>query len=365
MRSGARAAWAGGVVWLAALAWRRPHPMALEWAQALLMLAPLVTVPLGLDLARTATAPGPAARLLRLAAVLQPAGALCLLASFALEPGETAGLLALPWLAVTGVIALAGFARLWRRARGLLSLGPLEELCLEAGLLFLAVGGGWTALSRADLRPLDFSVPIVLLTGVHFHYAGFALPLLTSQAGRYLGGGRLARAAALGVIAGVPLVATGITASQLGAPPLLESTAVSITSLAGLLTAALHLRLARAPTAPPAARALWLLTALALVAGMALSGLYGLRAWLPIPGLSLPWMWALHGTANSVGFALAGLTAWELADRSLRGVLAPHVKAQVGDRDWPEIREEAWRAATERFKSAGPPTPPDRTSSGR
>jgi hypothetical protein len=51
--------------------------------------------------------------------------------------------------------------------------------------------------------------------------------------------------------------------------------------------------------------AVWLLTLVWL--GPAL---YGLRAWLSIAWLDLPWVWALHGTANSLGFALAGLLAW-------------------------------------------------------
>ena len=33
--------------------------------------------------------------------------------------------------------------------------------------------------------------------------------------------------------------------------------------------------------------------------------------------------------------------------QSLRGVLADAVTKPVGDRDWQEIREEAWRAAAE------------------
>jgi hypothetical protein len=58
----------------------------------------------------------------------------------------------------------------------------------------------------------------VLLTAIHFHYAGFALPLLTGLAGRALGG-RIARIASLGVIAGVPLVAFGITGLSYASPP--------------------------------------------------------------------------------------------------------------------------------------------------
>ena len=59
------------------------------------------------------------------------------------------------------------------------------SLALTAALLLLAVGGSWTWMSRAGWQPWNFSEQrpfsnqIVLLTGVHFHYAGFALPILT------------------------------------------------------------------------------------------------------------------------------------------------------------------------------------------
>jgi hypothetical protein len=45
---------------------------------------------------------------------------------------------------------------------------------------------------------------------------------------------------------------------------------------------------------------------------MALAALYGSRAFLPVSWLDIPWMRALHGTANAFGFALAGLLGWWL-----------------------------------------------------
>jgi hypothetical protein len=46
---------------------------------------------------------------------------------------------------------------------------------------------------------------------------------------------------------------------------------------------------------------------------MALAALYGSRFFVSVPWLDIPWMRALHGTTNSLGFALAGLLAWTLA----------------------------------------------------
>jgi hypothetical protein len=176
------------------------------------------------------------------------------------------------------------------------------------------VGAGWALFERAGIAPLRFAAIVVLLTAVHFHYAGFALPLLTGLAARALRGGA-AQAACLGVVLGVPLVAVGITASQLGSGPLLEALAAWITALAGLLTAWLHLRLAFRPYGAPLVHALWAITGLALAAGMVLAALYGSRAYLFIPWLDYPRMWAVHGSANGLGFAFCGLLAWNLADR--------------------------------------------------
>ena len=72
----------------------------------------------------------------------------------------------------TGLVALHGLWRLWRGSH------RTSEVCLDAGLLYLAVGGTWTVIARAGLRPLGFPDLIVLLTAVHFHYAGFALLVL-------------------------------------------------------------------------------------------------------------------------------------------------------------------------------------------
>ena len=75
-------------------------------------------------------------------------------------------------------------------ALGVLTLHPgwPEAMLLLAGLVYLAVGGVWTVIARAGLRPLGFPDLIVLLTAVHFHYAGFALPVLAGLVARASGG---------------------------------------------------------------------------------------------------------------------------------------------------------------------------------
>lgn len=297
---------AGGTVWIALLVLRPPSPSSADWAVSLLLLAPLVLVPLGLRLVEPEDFGSAAGRWWRISAFLQLPAALALAAAFLLPKGPAAAVLSLPWLAATGTMGLLALLRLLRRG-----LRPVPELAVDAGLAFPIVGAGWAFLERAAIHPLRFAPIIVLLTAVHFHYAGFALPLLTGLAGRELGG-TASRAAALGVIAGVPLVATGITASQLGAGPLLEFLAAWITALAGLLTAWLLLRLALQSARPPLARILWGIAAVSLAGGMLLAALYGSRSFAPAAWLDYPRMWVLHGTANALGFGLCGLAAWNL-----------------------------------------------------
>jgi hypothetical protein len=294
----------GGIIWIAAALWMRPSPFDPAWAILLLLLAPLVLVPLGLRLANRAPEDASVSFLLRLATTLQLPAAVLLVLAFALPPGEFAASLSLPWLLMTGLVSLAGLLRI--RKRGLV---PWEELCLDAGLVYLVVGGGWAVLSRWGMRPLEFEAIIVLLTAIHFHYAGFVLPLLTGLAVRNLKD-VWGRWAALGAAAGVPLVAVGITATQLGFGTALESFAACLTALAGIGTAALHLRLSLDPARPRLARLLWLTASLALGFSMLLAALYGCRFFLPMERLDIPWMRAWHGTANALGFGLGGLLAW-------------------------------------------------------
>lgn len=315
-RSAARRALVGGALWLGFVLLERPGPFDPGWIATLLLLAPLVLVPLGTGLVERgdwepAARGAKASRSLHLARALQLPAAALLAAAYLLRQGPAAAILALPWLAVTGIIALAGLLRL--RERGLRA--PLRGggLALGAGLVYLVVGAAWAVSDRLGFRPLDFPAVIVLLTAVHFHYAGFVLPIVTGlAAGRT--GGRVAAVATLGVVAGVPLVAVGITTTQLGLGPWIEALAAWTVAGAGALVAWLHLRLAFRPSHPPLARVLWTVAALSLLAGMALGALYGSRFHLPqVRPLDIAWMQALHGAANALGFATAGLLAWWVA----------------------------------------------------
>jgi len=294
---------AGGAIWGAALLGVRPAPTDTAWAVALLLLAPLVLVPCGLGLLGPSLPAASARGAWRLAVVLQFPAALLLGVGFCLARGLPAVLLALPWLGVTALLAWLGLGRL---RRGWSELGP------RAALGYVSVGAFWAVLDRGGVRPLGFEPVIVLLTAIHFHFAGFALPLLTGLAARRVEG-RRAWLAVMGGVVAVPLVAVGITATQLRAGPWLECGAAGLMAVAGGLTGYLYFRLACQPSWPPLVRGLWGVAAVSLTGSMVLAALYGVRFFLPLPWLDIPTMRAWHGTANALGFGLAGSIGWALA----------------------------------------------------
>lgn len=301
----------GGVIWLLFVTFLHPNPFEREWAISLLLLSPLFLVPLALRLTISPDRQKLPSLPWRAAAVLQPLAAVLLVPAFSLPEGMAAALLAVPWWTVTALVALVGLHRFWQRG-----LFPLEELCIDAGLTYLVVGGTWTVLARLGARPLGFKDIIVLLTAIHFHYAGLALPLLTGFAGRAFPTAA-SRLGALGVIAGVPMVAAGITSTQLGLGSALECTAAWITAIAGSLTACLHLQLAMRRTDQTVwVRLLWVVSGVSLLGSMVLAAIYGSRTYFDVAWLDIPWMRALHGSANGLGFGLAGMLAWSLAKRS-------------------------------------------------
>lgn len=295
----------GGAVWLAFLVWQQSLPLEQEWSHALLLLAPLVLVPLVVGLVLKEDQPSWARQLLHIAQAAQFPAAFLLLLAYMPLASLLAGWLALPWLAVTVLMAAAGLLRFWQPDR------KPADVCLDVGLIFVVVGGAWVVLDRFAVQPLGFPAVIVLLTGIHFHYAGLLLPILAGLATRQLPG-QVSTLTAVGVIAGPPLVAVGITVNQynvtLGTP--IEAAAAVLLAFAGLIVAGLHLFLALWRKQPILARLLWSVAGLTLAFSMVLAALYGLRFYAGLDWLDIPWMRALHGTANALGFGLCGVVGW-------------------------------------------------------
>ena len=290
----------------------------LTLATTILFLGPLLVVPLGLRLLKQANLISIETNYRSPATIIWGTAVVSLACSFSQPAGQIAALLAAPWFLATLLLALLGARYVLAEVRDLDA-----QLALAAALLLVAVGGGWTLVSRAGLRPANFSTEIVLLTGVHFHYAGFALPILTGWTVRHLQdqatpspfwssslGGVLQRGLIASVVAGVPLVGIGITFS-----PLLEVLASGLLTLAALLLALMQIRVA-VQVSHALRRSLLLISSVSLICGMTLAMTYALGNYLDTKWLDIPTMIPLHGIANSIGFSLCGLLAWNLPGTS-------------------------------------------------
>ena len=298
MAADLRGAVLGSAVWaLAALA-TATGAIDLTLVDVLLLLAPLVVVPVGLAVAGADAGNG--------GAVLRLAGAALVVPALLADGRLAAGALALPWLAVA-VHLLAGTVRRWTHAPDFSPAG----LARLAGPAYLTVAAAWLVASRLRLEPVGIGEPIVELTAVHFHYAGFAAALLAARtyevaAGRWAGAGTVL------TIAAPPIVAMGFTTgsavAQISGAVLLT---LGVWIVAGVTGAVV------APNTDHAgARALLTISALAVGPPMVLAVFWAAGQHYDVPSLDIPAMARVHGTLNAFGFSLAGLLGWHLRDRS-------------------------------------------------
>jgi hypothetical protein len=270
----------------------------------LFLLGPLVVVPLGLYLVPPLVTEH-AAGLLRIARVgALPAGLLLALA-FALEPGPTAGLLAAPWLAMAAIGAAAAALDLlgaWRRGR-LLRPGPPHAIWAALG--FLAVAAGNATADRLGVQPFGFAPVIILLTAVHFTFAGFVLVLVGTLA-HVARPGRLSAVAVGAVVVGISVTAVGFFGVDVAA--LVGAVLVGTGGLG------LGVVLLRGPGRGIAgsASARWLrrLAGAGLLVSMPLAIAYAVGAFLGVSWLDLPTMARTHGAINVLAVAVPATVAF-------------------------------------------------------
>lgn len=299
----------GFVVWCGYLLHVRPGLFSAEWGVALLLFAPLVLMPSAFDLAATLTGSRNSPTF-RIVTWLQAPASWMLVVAYLLPVGTTATLLALPWSAVIGLTTLTGLRRFVGRRPS-----SLPQLTVDAGCVFLAVGALGILWDRAGIQPFGFDPVIILLTGVHFHYAGFILPLAAALAVRAMPTSVVAGLGAIGVVLGVPLTGIGITTTQVLWFPFVEFVGVWFLVPATMLVACGYYQLAFTVDAPPPARRMWSMAATSIVAAMAMALLYGSRSLMP-EVFGIPTMRAVHGTINAFGFSACALAGWQLAERA-------------------------------------------------
>jgi hypothetical protein len=273
----------GLVAWIVfALVALPTSPFSLHWVYVLLLAAPLWLIPLHLKTIKVQ-------RIFQLWAV--PV-ALPLVGAYLMDASWIAGCLAFPWLLFSIILCFNSFSK-------------APNYCAKAAFLYLPIGAAWLFADRMAWQPLGFSSTIVLLTAAHFHYAGFILPMLTAEVLVFYKN-KIKKLVRWSVILGIPLVAIGITTSQLDWPAPIEVAAVTIMAVAGWCFGLMHLSLGWRKRKELFGW-LWMFCGLALMTGMTLAFLYGWRYYWPISFLSIPWMYAVHGTLNAIGFAIPGV----------------------------------------------------------
>lgn len=275
--------------------------------ELLFLFAPLVIVPLGIEVGRGLTRHSV---LLDFARHVQPFGAALAVAAMWLPPGHTAGWLSAGWMLVCSLLALAGLFDLCARLPS--DSNRMVPVSLSVARIDLAVGGAWLVASRLGIHPFEIQEPIGLLTAVHFHFAGFATASIAAAALYFVNRSNRSWLTPL-VIAVIIMpfvVALGFMTSptfKMGAALLFSFTvaglAVSLQSMAKRMENAL-------------ARVLLQVASAAVFAGMVLSATYAISDRFGGDVLTIPQMARLHGVLNAVGFCLPALLAWLLeADR--------------------------------------------------
>jgi hypothetical protein len=278
-----------------------------ELIHKIVLFGIFVVVPLGLAVAGAQPGSLP---LYKLVVFVQPFAAIVTAASFFVPMGLRAALLASAWLILTGLVALFGLTRLI--ARGIY---PLHELSIDAGLLYLPVAAGWLVIYRFGVQPFDYGETIILLTVAHFHFAGFAAPIVAGANGRVLATTKYPQPvfgiSIFAIVAAMPLVAAGITFT-----PLLGLMGTLLLSVGLVLLAVLTLRWVLPAVGPTGKRLLLVIAALSSCTAMVLACLYAYSLVAKILILDIPTMAMTHGLLNAFGFATLSLVVWSRQENS-------------------------------------------------
>ena len=283
---------------------------------ALFLLAPLVVVPLGLRLIEP---DGSFANRVHRMATLGswPAGAALGLA-MALPAGALAAALAVAWLGIATLRAVAAAAERVTEVRATRRDAAWIDAVAAA---FLVVGATWIVADRLGIRPMGFDPTVVRLTAVHFHFAGFGLLLVAGRLAERLGGVTPRLAGALTGI-GVPLVALGFMGL-----PVAGMVGVVTVAAAGLVVGVLQVRVAGS-MGSFAARGLARLGGLSLFVTMPMAILWQIGLLMPVAWIDLAAMVRIHGVLNALGFGVASTMAWTLDRVSVRTTVPINVAAR-------------------------------------
>jgi hypothetical protein len=270
--------------------------------EVLFLLGPWIVVPLGADLVRgTGNSKSSAVR----DWVLIAAASLTTV-SFFLDNRTVAAWFASSWLLVCAAFAGDGLRRF-------VSSGTksFTQFCFAAGEGYLLVAGGWLVASRAGVQLLAFREPIVLLTAVHFHFAGFASAVLAGLTYERFRESRwkvLLRVALLAVVCG-----PGILGLAFLMGPKWKLVAALLIALGQLGLAGAMVGVG---TTAKNGSGRWLLivAGASVGAGMVLAAVWAIGEYPLQAFVNIRQMAEFHGVLNAVGFVVCGLVGWRVLD---------------------------------------------------
>jgi hypothetical protein len=295
----------GAVMWVALVAGFWIGWVQLSMVEILFLLAPLIAVPLAVSL--TPSLDDPARLVGRKSGrswIIFAAAGLATLSLF--QPaGPKAAALASAWFFVCGWLGVEGLRRFLKY-----KTQSFSQFCFAVGEAYLIVGGTWLVISRLGLQPLGFQEPIVLLTAVHFHFAGFLSAVLAGLTYERLRESRWSkplRVALAGAVIGPGLLGLAFLVS-----PKLKLAAVMLIVAGQFGLAAGTIRVA-AGMDHLAGRTMLFFSSGCVLAGMVLAATWATGEYPLHPFVDLARMEKYHGVLNAVGFGVCGLLGWTTA----------------------------------------------------
>jgi len=297
-----RNAYAGFFCWFATLFLQFDEFRSTDLIEKVILFGVFVVVPLGLSL----TASTQNSSFLSWSIWLQPFAAVAAALSLLLETGLAAALLAGLTLIFHLLVALSGLSRMLSRG-----LWPIEELSIDAGLIYLPVAGFWFVVYRYGVQPFGFSETIILLTVVHFHFAGFATPIIAGMTGRFLlPSAKFQTSLSLVVVAlisSIPLVAVGITFF-----PVIALVGAVILTFGTTILGVITLGWVQPLLPTVFGRIGLIVSSFANLAAMVMACLYAYSIACKILIFDIPTMARFHGLLNAFGFVGCSLIVWSV-----------------------------------------------------
>ena len=294
----------GSVVWMALLAGVYFNQFRLSIFDLLFLLAPWVAVPLALSLVPATSASRSSALNVSIIKYLLSPGAALVTLSFFLREVRLAGALIAMWLLVALALALDGLQRLVKSR-----MKSLPDFSFAVGEGYALVGALWLLASRLGLQPVSFREPIVLLTAIHFNYAGLMASVLAGLVASRLGPGLAS--VYLRIALSCAVIGPGLLGLAFLAGPKWKLAAVGLMVIGECGVALGTFRIGLSDAGAIGGRLL-LAGSACVIVGMALAGIWAVGEYPLHAFVNLEQMARYHGVLNSVGFGLCSLAGWTL-----------------------------------------------------